>query len=514
MKTALALVVLVVAPTMAFAQGVVVLQNQTGLVKQWTSPNDQTLISVPKSGGYVQLIAAPKGTALLYPLVGPGPSGYGGINFSSLAAFLAANPGWAPAVNDYGAVPGLIAAAAGLFNCGIYTISNIAPGAYADYVLIAWTGTYSSCDAALAAARTFPGTFIYESAIATTSTGDPLASPPGTPVSLKTTFAGITLSPLCLGPYFWFTAQPANQAVVLGGTAIFHVDATACPSPYYQWYFNGESIPSATAGSLQITNAQLTNAGTYWVVASSPAWGSHVSHGATLTVLTKPNITSPPQSQTACVGSTVSFGVSATGSPPLACRWLFDATNALSDGANGFLRLTNVQPAQAGAYTVVVTNAAGAATSAPAMLGVIPPVEQKLVPGLSLLGQPGSLLNLEDADIVGSSPAWVTFDSVTLTNTSQWYFDLSTPLPPQRFYRAWQTGEGSITPTLNLKMVPAVTVTGALGGSVRVDYIKQFGPVDAWVALDTVTLTHTSQLYFDVSAPGQPPRLYRLVRAP
>jgi hypothetical protein len=29
-----------------------------------------------------------------------------------------------------------------------------------------------------------------------------------------------------------------------------------------------------------------------------------------------------------------------------------------------------------------------------------------------------------------------------------------------------------------------------------------------------VTLTNTSQLYFDVSAPGQPPRLYRLVQVP
>jgi hypothetical protein len=49
---------------------------------------------------------------------------------------------------------------------------------------------------------------------------------------------------------------------------------------------------------------------------------------------------------------------------------------------------------------------------------------------------------------------------------------------------------------------------------VRVDYINQFGPTDAWVALDTVMLTSASQLYFDVSAPGQAPRLYRLVQVP
>jgi len=47
-----------------------------------------------------------------------------------------------------------------------------------------------------------------------------------------------------------------------------------------------------------------------------------------------------------------------------------------------------------------------------------------------------------------------------------------------------------------------------------VDHINQFGPIDAWVTLATVTLTNTSQLYFDPSAIGQPARLYRLVPVP
>jgi hypothetical protein len=63
-------------------------------------------------------------------------------------------------------------------------------------------------------------------------------------------------------------------------------------------------------------------------------------------------------------------------------------------------------------------------------------------------------------------------------------------------------------------MVPAITLTGGIGNSVRLDYIKRFGPTDAWVTLNMVTLTNTSQLYFDTSAPGQPERLYRLVPVP
>ena len=69
-------------------------------------------------------------------------------------------------------------------------------------------------------------------------------------------------------------------------------------------------------------------------------------------------------------------------------------------------------------------------------------------------------------------------------------------------------------PSLDLHLVPAITLTGDIGHSVRVDAIKQYGPTDAWYTLDTVTLTNTSQLYFDTSAWQQPPRLYRLVQVP
>jgi len=42
-----------------------------------------------------------------------------------------------------------------------------------------------------------------------------------------------------------------------------------------------------------------------------------------------------------------------------------------------------------------------------------------------------------------------------------------------------------------------------VGSPVRPDCINQLGPPDAWVNLTTVTLTNTTQLYFDASAIGQ-----------
>ena len=77
MQKALALLALIVSPSIICAQGRVVLDNRTGLVQQWTSSSDPTLAPVPVGGGYVQLIAAPKGNALLRQLgVYAGSSGF------------------------------------------------------------------------------------------------------------------------------------------------------------------------------------------------------------------------------------------------------------------------------------------------------------------------------------------------------------------------------------------------------------------------------------------------------
>jgi hypothetical protein len=73
---------------------------------------------------------------------------------------------------------------------------------------------------------------------------------------------------------------------------------------------------------------------------------------------------------------------------------------------------------------------------------------------------------------------------------------------------------GVLPSVLDLHLVPVITLTGSIGRSVRLDYINRFGPIDAWGTLETVTLTNTSQLYFDTSARGQPQRLYRLVPSP
>jgi hypothetical protein len=267
---------------------------------------------------------------------------------------------------------------------------------------------------------------------------------------------------------------------------------------------NGEVRALAVSGSGLYAGGLFTTAG-----------GKVSAYVAEALFVASPVLSRSPASQTAEVGSTVSFSARAAGVPPLTYEWFFNGTDPVGVGTNRFLRLLNVQPSQAGAYTVIVTNIAGAATSAPAMLSVIPPVERRPVPALKLTGQPGDVRSLDYCDSLGSGEAWKTMATMTLSATQQYYFDISAPLPPQRFYRVWQAAAPGGPPGLGLPfMVPAITLSGSPGNSIRVDGINQIGPTGAWFTLDIVTLTNAAQLYFDLAAPGQPQRLYRLVPVP
>jgi len=193
MKKLLGIAAICALTVSAFAQGTVTLANQTGgQIVQWTDANNHTLIPVPKNGGYIQLLAAPSGTSLVSPLF----SASGALNYTSLAGFLAANPGWAapwgPNTGTTGN-PSPIALAAGYINGGTFTINGIGAGANAAYLWLGWTGTSTTVDTALAAWSA--GTAMFgQSAVYTTATGNPTATPPGTPVSTKTTFGGMTLT--------------------------------------------------------------------------------------------------------------------------------------------------------------------------------------------------------------------------------------------------------------------------------------------------------------------------------
>jgi hypothetical protein len=164
------------------------------------------------------------------------------------------------------------------------------------------------------------------------------------------------------------TLMPTNQTVIMGSNVTFQSSATGSAPLGYQWFFGGASLPGATTTALGLSTVQTNQAGNYVFVVTNAA-GSATSAVARLTVLVPPVITAQPTNQTTLVGGNVAFSVGAAGSSPLGYQWMFNATNSVGANTNTFT-LTNVQPVQAGNYCVLVTNAAGAVTSAVAILTV------------------------------------------------------------------------------------------------------------------------------------------------
>jgi len=172
---------------------------------------------------------------------------------------------------------------------------------------------------------------------------------------------------------------PSNQTAVTGGQATFGVTAVGNAPAFYQWRFNDVNLTNATNNTLTVTNVQSADVGRYSVVVTvvtnrpiAPAIFS-----AFLFSDGPPAILAQPQNVSAVVGATASFGVTAGGTAPLSYQWRFNGAD-ISGATNASLTLTNLRAADAGAYSVIVSNASGSLTSTDAQLTV--------QPGLNFIG--------------------------------------------------------------------------------------------------------------------------------
>jgi hypothetical protein len=238
---------------------------------------------------------------------------------------------------------------------------------------------------------------------------------------------------------------------------------------------------------------------------SDETWGD--AYNVPITTNLPPRVLSSPSSAIATAGSEASFSVQAIG-PGLKYQWIFNATNAIAGATNSLLLLTNLHLRQSGAYVALITNSFGAAVSQGAELNVVAPLRIAALPALALQGDLGASVDLEYCDALTPEPVWHSLGSVILTNTAQLYLDPSAPSGGQRFYRKI----ASAAP-LGFVRVPMITVFGAVGDSVRLEYAESSAPDALWQPLTTFTLTNSFQTYLDDS-PASPDRRYRAVAAP
>ncbi len=182
------------------------------------------------------------------------------------------------------------------------------------------------------------------------------------PTTVAADYANLTtqFSPIVI-------TQPQNQFVANGANASFSVVAEGGSTLGYQWNFNGTNILGATNSTLSLTNVQPFNAGAYSVIVTN-SFGSVTSSNAALTTPGAPTIAIQPTNQTVSAASTATFSVTAGGTSPFYYQWLFNSSTPVPGATNSVLILTNIQVANQGAYSVVVTNAYGSVTSSNALL--------------------------------------------------------------------------------------------------------------------------------------------------
>jgi len=170
-------------------------------------------------------------------------------------------------------------------------------------------------------------------------------------------------------------SQPNSLTLPAAATANFAVSGYGSEPLAYQWFkdgvplTDGGSITGAATTLLTVSPVQALDMGNYTVKVSN-ALGSSNSVAASLIVTgAPPQITQQPQSQqVACHGS-VTFTVVANGSSPLSYQWRSNQVDILNE-TNTSLTLTNVLPANNGAYSVFVSNPAGSTNSTDANLVV------------------------------------------------------------------------------------------------------------------------------------------------
>jgi Immunoglobulin domain len=165
------------------------------------------------------------------------------------------------------------------------------------------------------------------------------------------------------------TQQPTNLTVIQGQSATFSMTSSGDMPLGYQWRFNGAPVGDGTNSTYTLAQPTPASAGAYDAVVSN-VFGSATSVVAQLTVLVPPSITAQPTNQTVMAGDVASFFANATGSPPMSYQWLF-YKKPIPGATVDTLSITNVQAFDAGIYALVITNAAGSATSSNAYLKVL-----------------------------------------------------------------------------------------------------------------------------------------------
>ena len=188
---------------------------------------------------------------------------------------------------------------------------------------------------------------------------------------LKQALRGVRFGPAAIAPAI--TSAPQDQTIPVGNSVTFSVSAAGSAPLFYQWYHGGAPLAGATQSTFTTNNISYASAGSYSVVVSNLT--THIASITNMLTVTAgaPTISpSPLPNYVQTAGGHLAWGPAITGTQPITNYWYVGSTliqSNVTPGAGGSLILANIQPANSGTYTLVVSNFYGHA-SASALLTV------------------------------------------------------------------------------------------------------------------------------------------------
>ena len=294
------------------------------------------------------------------------------------------------------------------------------------------------------------------------------------------------------------TAQPQSLAVTVGASATFTVSAASTTPLSYQWR-RGTINVGTNSASFNIVSAQTVDAGTYTVVVTN-ADGSVTSANVSLAV-SPPAIIAPSfaplAAQSVNVGQAFSFSVTPSGTAPFSYQWYLN--DSVISGATLATYSKSAALADAGNYTVGVTNGAGTILSGPAALTVT-------VPAPVIVGPSAVVVTATPSTVAFGSP--VSF-SVSAAGTAPltYVWRKGTEVIPGATAATYAIANAQLTDAGSY----TVTVTNAAGSvtsapATLLTVTSSAPTISSQPA--SLTLLAGSTASFSVSAAGAPPLAY------
>ncbi|MEO6003566.1 MAG: immunoglobulin domain-containing protein [Opitutus sp.] len=227
------------------------------------------------------------------------------------------------------------------------------------------------------------------------------------------------------------SAHPRGVSISAGQSFDLSVSASAHPSPTYQWKKDGVAIPDATGYYYTKYLAASSDSGSYTVVVSTSA-GSVTSNAAVVTVAPAdvPVIIAHPASASLLVGSSFGFSVGYLNQYPAVStiKWYHDGVE-IAGSTSDYYYISNAQPAHAGAYKAIVTNAAGSSMTYENLITVdlssARPVIISVSGSRALPGGEYADLNITVAPGIGAYTVQWKKNGTAIPNAYSLYYSLS-----------------------------------------------------------------------------------------